>query len=102
MYELRYMPGAERYFKKVREKGLKQAYRKALGEIASDPYSGEAKVGDLAGVYCKDVYYNKTNYENRCCDPCGNKGKFLQRTQATYELINKKRLLMVTSAAVLR
>ena len=63
MYELRYMPGAERYFKKVREKGLKQAYRKALGEIASDPYSGEAKVGDLAGVYCKDVYYNKTNYE---------------------------------------
>ena len=63
MYELRYMPGAERYFKKVREKGLKQAYRTALGEIASDPYSGEAKVGDLAGVYCKDVYYNKTNYE---------------------------------------
>lgn len=63
MYELRYMPGAERYFKKVKEKGLKQAYRKALGEIAENPYSGEAKVGDLAGVYCKDVYYNKTNYE---------------------------------------
>ena len=24
---------------------------------------GEAKIGDLAGIYCYDVYYNKTNYE---------------------------------------
>ena len=26
MYELRYLPGAERFFKKLKEKGLKVAY----------------------------------------------------------------------------
>lgn len=63
MYELRYLPGAERYFKKVKENGLKLAYREALNGIAMNPYSGEAKTGDLSGVYGRDVYYNKTNYE---------------------------------------
>ena len=63
MYELRYLSGAERYFKKIRENGLKQAFHSALEEIARDPYSGEAKLGDLSGVFCRDVFYNKTNYE---------------------------------------
>lgn len=64
MYELRFLPGAERYFKKLKEKGLKDAFHQALLEIAKDPYSaGEAKTGDLAGIFCRDVYYNKTNYE---------------------------------------
>lgn len=63
MYELRFLPAAERYFKKVKEKGLREAYRLALLEISKDPFSGDAKVGDLAGIYCRDVYYNKTNYE---------------------------------------
>ena len=31
--------------------------------IQNDPYTGEAKVGDLAGVYGFDVFYNRTNYE---------------------------------------
>ena len=26
-------------------------------------YSGEAKVGDLAGIYCRNVYFNKSKYE---------------------------------------
>lgn len=63
MYELRFMKPAERYFKKLKEKGLKNAYREALDKIASDPYTGELKLGDLAGIYCMDVYYGKTNYE---------------------------------------
>ena len=63
MYELKFLPGAERYFKKVEEKGLKAAFRKALETIQNDPYAGEAKVGDLAGVYGFDVFYNRTNYE---------------------------------------
>ena len=63
MYELRFLPAAERYFKKLREKGLKTAFRTALDEIAQDPYCGEAKTGDLSGVFGKDVFYNKTNYE---------------------------------------
>jgi len=33
-------------------------------KISDDPYSaGEAKTGDLAGAFCRDVFYNKTNYE---------------------------------------
>lgn len=31
--------------------------------ILIDPYIGEAKSGDLAGIYCCEIYYNKTNYE---------------------------------------
>ena len=64
MYELRYMPPAEKYFKKLKEKGLIAAFQKALAQISVDPYNaGEAKTGDLAGVYGCDVYYNNTNYE---------------------------------------
>lgn len=63
MYELRFTKAAEKYFKKIREKGLKTAYRSALNKISGDPYAGELKTGDLAGVYGYDVYYNKTNYE---------------------------------------
>ena len=63
MYELRYLPGAERFFKKLKEKGLKDAFRKALEAIAQDHYTGESKTGDLSGIYGYDVYYNKTNYE---------------------------------------
>lgn len=63
MYELRYSSAAERYFKKVKEKGLKAEFKAALLKIAGDPYCGSLKVGDLAGIYGYDVYYNKTNYE---------------------------------------
>ena len=64
MFELRYKPRAEKYFKKLKEKNLKKVYREALIEISKDPFNtGEAKSGDLAGLYCYDLYYNKTNYE---------------------------------------
>ena len=64
MYEIRCMPQAEKYFKKIKEKQLKEAYNDALKEISKDPYNaGEKKTGTLAGVYCRDVFYNKTNYE---------------------------------------
>ena len=63
MYELRFTGAAEKYLKKVKEKGLKYAFQEALEKISSDPYIGELKAGDLAGVYCLDVYYSKTNYE---------------------------------------
>lgn len=63
MYEIRFLPASERYFKKIKEKGLKRAFQEALAVIAQNPYAGDAKTGDLAGVYCLDVYYNKTNYE---------------------------------------
>jgi len=63
MYDLRYMPPAKKYFKKLKERGLINAYKEALEKIAADPYAGEAKIGDLAGIYCMDIFYGKTNYE---------------------------------------
>ena len=63
MYELRFMQAAERYFKKLKEKGHQSAYREALNKISANPYIGSLKTGDLAGIYCFDVYYSGTNYE---------------------------------------
>ncbi len=63
MYEIRFVGAAEKYLKKVKEKGLKKAFQEALDEISREPYIGELKTGDLAVVYCYDVYNSKTNYE---------------------------------------
>ena len=64
MYEIRYKPRAEKYFKKLKEKQLIDIYREALIKISADPYNeGEQKTGDLSGIYCRDIYYNKSNYE---------------------------------------
>jgi mRNA interferase RelE/StbE len=63
LYDIKYTSAAEKYFRKIKEKGLREAFSKALNEISSDPYIGEKKRGDLAGIVGFDVYYNKTNYE---------------------------------------
>ena len=63
MYEIRFTGAAEKYLKKIKEKGLKKVFQISLIKINNDPYIGELKTGDLAGVYCYDFYYNKTNYE---------------------------------------
>jgi mRNA-degrading endonuclease RelE of RelBE toxin-antitoxin system len=63
MFEIRFTRAAERYLKKIKERGLREAFRDALKKIGADPYIGELKTGSLAGVYCYDVYYSKTNYE---------------------------------------
>ncbi|NLU50264.1 MAG: type II toxin-antitoxin system RelE/ParE family toxin [Syntrophomonadaceae bacterium] len=63
MYELIILPPAARFLKKVKEKPLKTAFQKAVDEILQNPYIGDAKTGDLSGVYCYDIYYNKINYE---------------------------------------
>ena len=64
MYELRFKQPAEKYFKKLKDKNLIAVYRDALIRISEDPYSaGKVKTGDLAGVYCCDIHYNRTNYE---------------------------------------
>ena len=63
MYEMRYSNAAQRYFKKIKEKGLKTAFRKALETISENPYCGTLKAGALAGIYGYDVFYNRTNYE---------------------------------------
>jgi len=38
-------------------------FKEAVDKICRDHTVGEAKTGDLSGIYCYDIYYNKTNYE---------------------------------------
>lgn len=63
MHKLIILPPAARFLKKLKGKPLKAAFQKAVDEILKDPYMGEPKTGDLSGVFCYDIYYNKTNYE---------------------------------------
>lgn len=63
MTEVRFLPPAAKFLKKLKDKRLKGLYREAIDKIREDPMVGEAKVGDLSSVYGYDIYYNKTNYE---------------------------------------
>jgi len=58
-----YMPIAEKYFKKLKDKPLKNTFKEAILSIRENPNIGEAKTGDLKGLYSLDIYYNRTNYE---------------------------------------
>ncbi|NLZ54819.1 MAG: type II toxin-antitoxin system RelE/ParE family toxin [Thermoanaerobacteraceae bacterium] len=63
MYELLFSPQAERFFKKIKERPLKEAYKASLLELKKNPYIGQPKRGDLAGIYGFDVKYKSVNYE---------------------------------------
>ena len=63
MYEIRFSPKAEKILKKLKDKQLKKLFHQAILKIAQNPYIGQAKKGDLSGIYGYDIYYNKTNYE---------------------------------------
>ena len=63
MYEIRFSSVAEKYFKKLKEKKLKNAYQNAILKISQDPYVGHKKQGDLNGIYGYDVSYMGINYE---------------------------------------
>jgi mRNA-degrading endonuclease RelE of RelBE toxin-antitoxin system len=63
MTEVRFLPPATRFFKKLKDKKLKTLYQEAIDRIREDHTVGEAKTGDLTGVYGYDIYYNRTNYE---------------------------------------
>ena len=63
MTEVRFLPPAAKFLKKLKDKKLKTLYREAIDRIREDHTVGEAKKGGLSGVYGYDIYYNKTNYE---------------------------------------
>lgn len=63
MAEIRILPPAANYLKKLKDKKLKRLYQNAIDRIREDYTIEEAKKGDLAGVYGYDIYYNRTNYE---------------------------------------
>ena len=63
MTEVRFLPPAARFLKKLKDKKLKTLYQEASDKIREDHTVGTAKVGDLSGIYGYDIFYNKTNYE---------------------------------------
>lgn len=63
MTEVRFLPPAAKFLKKLKDKKLKALYREAIDKIQEDHTVGEVKKGDLSGVYGYDIYYNRTNYE---------------------------------------
>ena len=63
MLPVTYTPAAEKYFKKLKDKPLKTAFKEAIMSIRENPDIGDAKTGDLKGLYSLDVYNNRTNYE---------------------------------------
>lgn len=63
MTEVRFLPPAARFLKKLKDKKLKTLYQEAIDKIREDHTVGTAKAGDLSGIYGYDIFYNKTNYE---------------------------------------
>ena len=63
MYELLFSPSAERYFKKLKDKSLKDKFKSAIQQIGNNPYIGQPKRGDLSKVYGYDIYHAGINYE---------------------------------------
>lgn len=63
MAEVRFLPAAAKFLKKLKDKKLKILYREAIDKIQKDHTIGEAKSGDLSGIWGYDIFYNKTNYE---------------------------------------
>lgn len=60
---IKFLPPAIKFIKKIKDNKLKNEIQNAIDEICKDYTIGELKKGDLAGIYCYDVYYNKINYE---------------------------------------
>ena len=63
MTEVRFLPPAAKYLKKIKDKRLKTLFQEAIDKIKENHLVGEAKTGDLNGIYGYDIYYNRTNYE---------------------------------------
>lgn len=63
MAQLRVLPPAAKYFKKLKDKNLKKLYREAIDEILQNPEIADEKTGDLRGIRSYDIYYNRINYE---------------------------------------
>ena len=51
------------HLKKIKDKNLRNAFKEAIDLLKHNPYIGSQKVGDLHGIYCYDVKYNRVNYE---------------------------------------
>lgn len=62
MTEVRFLPPAARFLKKLKDKKLKTLYQEAIDKIREDHTVGTAKVGDLSGIYGYDIFYKNSDY----------------------------------------
>ena len=60
---LRILPPAAKYIKKIKDRKLKNMFQEAIDAILENPFIVEEKTGDLKGIRSYDIYHNKTNYE---------------------------------------
>lgn len=63
MTNVRFLPPAAKYLKKIKDRKLKLLYQEAIDRICENHLVGTPKTGDLSGIYGYDIYYDKTNYE---------------------------------------
>lgn len=63
MLPVTYTSAAEKYFKKLKDEALKKIFKDAIINVRKNPDIGQAKTGDLSGLYSLDIYHNRTNYE---------------------------------------
>jgi hypothetical protein len=63
MTQIRILPPAAKFLKKIKDKKLKAEYKKAIDKIIGDHKVGIEKTGDLTGIYGFDIHYNGINYE---------------------------------------
>ncbi|MGQ5709663.1 type II toxin-antitoxin system RelE/ParE family toxin [Lactobacillus sp. PSON] len=53
----------KKYIKKLKDRILKKKFSDLIfKDIAINPYSGKPKEGDLATIYTKKIWYQKTQY----------------------------------------
>ena len=63
MYEVEFASPAQKYFKKLKDKKLKNKFKEAIILISKNPYIAGEKRGDLSGIRSYDVRYDGVNYE---------------------------------------
>lgn len=68
MAEVRFLPPAAKFLKKLKDQKLKALYREAIDRICADHTVGEPKRGDLSGIYGYDM-------KNIIIPVCRNKDK---------------------------
>ncbi len=62
MVNVIFSTSAAKYLKKIKDKKLKSLFKEKIDMVLLNPFAGEAKTGDLAGVYCMDIRYDKTEF----------------------------------------
>jgi len=63
-FQIRLLPGARQYLKSLKKnKPLRNKFQIVVEELQRNPYIGEEKKGDLAGVFTIDFRLHKTVYK---------------------------------------